>query len=80
MRVRSPRATELAGIFARDGVSVTHLASDLIDVEGELAAEIGDTAASRGIPLHELTPTSGTLEDAYLRLTGDDVEYKTKDL
>ncbi|MFB8146941.1 ABC transporter ATP-binding protein [Microbacterium sp. NPDC056003] len=80
VRVRSPRATELAGIFARDGVSVTHLASDLIDVEGALAAEIGDTAASRGIPLHELTPTSGTLEDAYLRLTGDDVEYKTKDL
>ncbi len=80
VRIRSPRTRELAELVARDGVSVTHLAGDVIDVEGALAADIGDTAAARGIPLHELTPTSGTLEDAYLRLTGDDVEYKTKDI
>jgi ABC-2 type transport system ATP-binding protein len=80
VRVRSPRTVDLADLFARDGVSVTHLAADVIDIEGALASEIGDAAAARGIPLHELTPTSGTLEDAYLRLTGDDVEYKTKDI
>ncbi|MCC2032304.1 ATP-binding cassette domain-containing protein [Microbacterium allomyrinae] len=80
VRVRSPRTQELADLFARDGVSVTHLAADVIDIEGALASEIGDAAAARSIALHELTPTSGTLEDAYLRLTGDDVEYKTKDI
>lgn len=80
VRVRSPRTVELAELFARDGVSVTHLASDLIDIEGATASEIAETAAARGIPLHEIIPTSGTLEDAYLRLTSDDVEYKTKDI
>jgi ABC-2 type transport system ATP-binding protein len=59
---------------------VTHVADGVVDVEGAPAAEIGDLAAARGIALHELTPTSGTLEDAYLSLTGDDVEYKTKDI
>ncbi|HWM17264.1 MAG TPA: ATP-binding cassette domain-containing protein [Microbacterium sp.] len=80
VRVRSPRAIELADHLARDGVAVTHVADGVVDVEGAPAAEIGDLAAARGIALHELTPTSGTLEDAYLSLTGDDVEYKTKDI
>jgi ABC-2 type transport system ATP-binding protein len=80
VRVRSPRALELADLFARDGVSVTHVAEGVLEIEGATAAEIGDAAAGRGLPLHELTPASGTLEDAYLSLTGDDVEYKTKDL
>lgn len=80
VRVRSPRATELAELVGRDGVAVTHVAEGVMVVEGVLAAEIGDAAASRGIPLHELTPTSGTLEDAYLNLTGGDVEYKSKEI
>lgn len=80
VRVRSPRAADVADLVTRDGVTVTHLAADVLEIEGVTGAEIGDLAAARGIPLHELTPTSGTLEDAYLRLTGDDVEYKTKDL
>jgi len=80
VRVRSPRALELADLFARDDVSVTHLAEGLLELEGVSAADIGDAASARGIALHELTPTSGTLEDAYLTLTGDDVEYKTKDI
>ena len=80
VRVRSPRALEIAELIARDSVSVTHLAEGVIDIEGVPSDEIGDLAAARGIPLHELTPTSGTLEDAYLRLTGDDVEYKTKEI
>jgi len=80
VRVRSPRASELASLFLRDDVAITHLADGVMDIGGVDAAVIGDEAAARGIPIHELTPTSGTLEDAYLSLTGDDVEYKTKDI
>lgn len=80
VRVRSPRVDDIAREFARDGVSVTRVGTDLIEVEGATAHAIGDAAAARGIAVHELTPTSGTLEDAYLTLTGDDVEYKTKDI
>lgn len=80
VRVRAPRARELAELVAGDAVTVTHLADDILEITGAAASAIGDLAAAHGIALHELTPATGTLEDAYLRLTGDEVEYKTKDI
>lgn len=80
VRVRSPRARELAALLAGDAVTVTDLGDDLLEIAGIAASDIGDLAAARGLALHELTPATGTLEDAYLRLTGDEVEYKTKDI
>jgi ABC-2 type transport system ATP-binding protein len=80
VRVRSPHADGLAAAFARDGVTVTSLEPGLLEISGATAAEIGDTAAASGFALHELTPTSGSLEDAYLSLTGDSVEYQTKEI
>ena len=40
----------------------------------------GDVAAARGNPLHELTPRTGSLEEAYLALTEGSVQYKTKEI
>jgi ABC-2 type transport system ATP-binding protein len=42
---------------------------------GLTAAQIGDAAASAGIALHELTPINASLEEAYMELTQNDVEY-----
>jgi ABC-2 type transport system ATP-binding protein len=50
------------------------------EITGTTAAVVGDLAASLGIPVHELTPRTGSLEDAYLALTGESVEYKTKEI
>jgi ABC-2 type transport system ATP-binding protein len=76
--VRTPRPAELADALAAPGVTVTTKETGVLHVEGATAAVIGDVAAAAGIPLHELTPTAGSLEDAYLALTGDAVEYRTK--
>ncbi|WEK14485.1 MAG: ATP-binding cassette domain-containing protein [Candidatus Microbacterium phytovorans] len=78
--VRTPRASELADVLSRQagtGVTVTSSGEGVLQIEGVSAPSIGDAAAAAGIPLHELTPTSGSLEDAYLALTGDAVEYRT---
>jgi len=80
VRVRSPRAADLAAAVAASGVEIVSTSAETLDIVGLSAAHIGDTAAERGIPLHELTPTSGSLEDAYLALTGESVEYKTKEI
>ncbi len=71
VRVVSPRAVELAGRLARDGVTVVETDGGVLDVRGLTAAEVGDTAAAAGIPLHELTPRRSTLEAAFLDLVGD---------
>ncbi|MEH3089072.1 MAG: ABC transporter ATP-binding protein [Microbacterium arborescens] len=76
--VRSPRAEELARLLTGPDVSITTGEPGLLQVAGLAAAAIGDVAASHGIPLHELTPRAGSLEDAYLALTEGSVEYQTK--
>ena len=77
VRVRSPRADELAALFALPGVTVTSIERDVLEIVGVTAPEIGDAAAGAGLPLHELAPISGSLEDAYMALTQDEVEYRT---
>ena len=77
--VRSPRAADLARAIDGPDVTVADVAPGVLEVSGLAAATIGDAAAAHGIPLHELTPRAGSLEDAYLALTENAVEYKTKD-
>jgi hypothetical protein len=50
---------------------------DVAVFTGVSAAEIGEAAAREGVVLHELTPQTASLEEAYLELTQDDVEYRT---
>jgi ABC-2 type transport system ATP-binding protein len=52
----------------RDGESLT--------VEGLTANQVGDLAARDGLRVHELTPITASLEDAFMELTQDDVEYR----
>ncbi|WP_136054379.1 ATP-binding cassette domain-containing protein [Microbacterium sp. K24] len=80
VRVRTPRAADLVAAVGGPDVEVVSSAPDLLDIVGLPASRIGDLAAARGIPLHELTPTTGSLEDAYLALTGESVEYRTKEI
>ena len=44
-------------------------------VTGMCAAEIGELAASVGVILHELSPQMASLEDAFMELTRDSVEF-----
>ncbi len=48
----------------------------LLEVHGLSSAEIGTIAARGGVVLHELIPQKASLEDAFMRLTGDAVEYQ----
>lgn len=75
VRVRSPHSAHLATLFAQPDVTVTNIEHDVLEIAGVTASEIGDQAARAGIVLHELTPVSASLEEAYMELTQDEVEY-----
>ena len=45
-------------------------------MEGLTAPEIGDLAAREGLRVHELVPIAASLEDAFMELTQDEVEYR----
>lgn len=77
VRVTSPQATELAQELVRRGLQVTQVEPSVLQTTTATAAVIGETAAAHGIVLHELTTIRASLEEAYLNLTSDDVEYST---
>jgi ABC-2 type transport system ATP-binding protein len=77
VRVRTPQAGDLRDALAGDGVRLTSTDEDVVEVRGLPSERIGELAARDGIVLHELTPLRASLEDAYMHLTGDAVEYAT---
>lgn len=78
--VASPRLSELVSLIEGPEVTVTASPDGSARVVGLGAPAIGDIAAAHGIPLHALTETTGSLEDAYMALTADAVEYTSKEL
>ena len=78
VRVRTPEVERLANAIQGGDVTITGVEAQLIEVTGLSAAQIGEAAAAAGIALHELTPLSASLEEAYLELTQDEVEYHSE--
>lgn len=77
--VRTPDVEGLTTALGGIGAQAQPSDDGALVVTGATAAAIGDLAAARSIPLHELTPQSGSLEDAFLALTSDDREYTAGD-
>jgi ABC-2 type transport system ATP-binding protein len=75
VRVRTPDATQLRDALIAEGAAVTSIERDLLDVHGLANHRIGEIAAEQRVILHELTPRQASLEDAFMALTGDAVEY-----
>ena len=77
VRVRSPQATRLRELVLGPHVSVASSESSLFEVEGLSAEQVGEIAAANKIVLYELTPVQASLEEAFMELTRDEVEYKS---
>ena len=75
--VRSPQAGALAERLAAAGAQISRQNDGALSILGPSAADIGELAAAARITLHELTPQTASLEEAYLTLTQHDVEYAT---
>jgi ABC-2 type transport system ATP-binding protein len=74
VRVRTSRADQLAARLREHGLTVQVVDGHELQVEGT-AEEVGELATSCSIPLHHLSEVEHSLEQAYLELTGDSVEF-----
>lgn len=77
VRVRTAQAARLRGLVTRAGVTVTSVEDGLLEVSGMTGTEIGQVAAQQQIPLDELTPVKASLEEAFMELTEEAVEYRS---
>jgi ABC-2 type transport system ATP-binding protein len=73
--VRSPELERLRDTLAGPGVSFDAAERGALQVHGLTAEQVGDAAAATGIALHELTPQQASLEEAFMNLTRDEVEF-----
>ena len=78
VRVRSPQAGELARLLVADGAGVTSSAAGTLEVRGTTTERVGELALAHGLLLHELYTRSASLEEAYMSLTRDAVEYRSE--
>jgi ABC-2 type transport system ATP-binding protein len=77
VRVRTDEAPRLRDLLVADGVTVVSTERDLLTVTGLASAEIGKVALEARIALIELVPQQVSLEEAFMELTRDAVEFGT---
>ena len=75
VRVRTPQLTEVMAALAAVGGVVTSTGSDALVVSGLEPDRIAQIVAESGLRLDEPYRERGSLEDAFIELTRDAVEY-----
>ena len=76
VRVRGPQLAGLIPVLQGAGATVAPDDDGALSVVGMEASAIGDLAGAHQVVLHELSPQSASLEEAFMELTHDSVEYR----
>ncbi len=76
--VRTPAAAELSNLLHGPDVIVTSDQVDVLEVHGLTAEQIGHTAWQAQLPIYELSPQNASLEEAFMELTHDSVDYRSR--
>ena len=82
--VRTPALERLSSLLVEAGANVRDEtdhsagADRGIHVNGLTAAQIGDLAARHGIAVHELTPKTASLEEAFMELTAESLDFRAE--
>ncbi|MGP4000216.1 ABC transporter ATP-binding protein [Streptomyces sp. 8N706] len=75
VRLRTPEPERLRDVLYAAGLSAVPDGDGALEVDGTDAARLGDLAARHRVVLHELSPQRASLEEAFMRLTAESVEY-----
>jgi ABC-2 type transport system ATP-binding protein len=74
--VRTPDPAAAMRLLSDTGGTVTSSGDGVLEVGGLTAERVASAMAGAGLPVYELTPHRASLEDAYLQLTREAVEYR----
>ncbi|MEC4575264.1 ABC transporter ATP-binding protein [Streptomyces virginiae] len=76
VRMRSPQQERLKDVLHEAGINAVSVpATGTLEIDGAGAEQLGELAAQHQIVLHELSPQRASLEEAFMRMTADSVEY-----
>jgi len=74
--VRTPHPDQLSQALSAAGIEVTVAPDGALHVAGSTSAAVGELAASHGLTVYEISSQVPSLEEAFMRLTADAVEYR----
>jgi ABC-2 type transport system ATP-binding protein len=77
--VRTPEVAEMRRLLLGPDITVTSDASDVLQVRGLTAEQIGQAAWQARLPVFELTTQRASLEEAFMQLTDDSVDFRSGD-
>jgi ABC-2 type transport system ATP-binding protein len=77
VQVRSPQSGALAALLEARGVTVTSQPGNALRITGATPDAVGELARANGLTLQELSEHQTSLEDRYMELTSDSVDYRT---
>jgi ABC-2 type transport system ATP-binding protein len=75
VRIRSPQPEQLLDALSGAGIIAVRAVDGALEVDGGKPEHIGELAAQHQVALHELSPQQASLEEAFMRLTAESVEY-----
>jgi ABC-2 type transport system ATP-binding protein len=78
--VRTPQAARLRGLLLAPGITLTNEQPDVLQIDGLTAEHIGTIAWQAQVPIFELAVRQASLEEAFMKLTGDSVEYRSTEI
>ena len=78
VRLRSPMRARLVPLLQGEGASVSVDSEGAVSVTGVSSEAIGELAAANAIVLYELSEQRASLEEAFMELTGDSVEFRAE--
>jgi ABC-2 type transport system ATP-binding protein len=76
VRIRTPQPERMRDVLAEAGIPVRQAADGALEAHGTEAAKVGELAAAGGLTVHEVGARTASLEEAFMRLTGESVEYR----
>ncbi len=76
VRVRTPDASRFRELLAANGVGIASDERGVLTVTGMTSEAVGTAAAAGGITLYELVPQQASLEEIFMELTHDSVQYR----
>ncbi|MFI6943350.1 ABC transporter ATP-binding protein [Streptomyces sp. NPDC050418] len=74
-RLRSPQQERLRDVLHAEGITVIETGNGTLEVDGTPVERLGEIAARHQLVLHELSPQQASLEEAFMQLTAESVEY-----
>jgi ABC-2 type transport system ATP-binding protein len=78
VRVRSPETARLRELLGASHVTMAAGEPDVLEVRGLDLEQIGDLAFRNRVPVYELSQQQASLEEAFMNLTGDAVEFRSE--